>query len=117
MCGVGQDLRNILESHPASRPGAADASLAQIQRGLDTPGFLEVFPRAGSKQPKLLQKLELMLAEKLQAAERLVSPNAAGQRYAQGAAHLRLDAHRQVFEAFIQVGGPRPQRHRWLGVQ
>ncbi|CAG9463888.1 unnamed protein product [Pedinophyceae sp. YPF-701] len=47
------------------------------------PGYLEIFPRAGTKQPRLLQKLEQMLGDKLRAAERLV----------QG----------PVFEAFIQA--------------
>lgn len=87
----------------ALRPGATEALHQSIRHNLEQPGYLEVFPRAGSKQPKLLQKLELMLAEKLRAAENLVSPGMAGQRYVQGATHLRLDAHRQVFEAFIQV--------------
>ena len=63
---------------------------------------LQVYPRAGSKQPRLLTNLEQMLSEKLRANERMVSGPSHG-KGSKSAANLRLDAHRQVFEAFVQA--------------
>jgi len=96
-----------------TRPGALESlrpptkDEQQILASMETPGFLEVYPRSGDKRPVLYSKLEAMLTEKIRTAERLVAPGP-GQRQAaslksMGAANLRLDAHRQVFEAFIQA--------------
>lgn len=69
---------------------------------------VQVYPRSGDKRPILMAKLEAMLMEKIRVAERMVSPaylaqEKRGTNRAMGAANLRLDAHRQVFEAFIQA--------------
>lgn len=69
-----------------------------------------MYPRTGDKRPILLSKLEAMLTEKVRAAERMVmsthpagDKRGTGAQRSLGAANLRLDAHRQVFEAFIQA--------------
>jgi len=84
------------------RPGAAMEA-----------GFLEVYPRCGKKKPYLLEQLELYLEGKLRMSDKIVhskerfvgSPTGelkrAGLHHA--AKNMRLDAHRQCFELFINA--------------
>eukprot|EP00951_Prasinocladus_malaysianus_P004382 scaffold30748_cov43-Prasinocladus_malaysianus.AAC.5 len=58
---------------------------------------------SGKRQPRLLQKLEHLLEDKLAMAENLAIPfsNTSNASVQQGASNMRLDAYRQAFEAFI----------------
>lgn len=80
------------------KPGSLSAH-RQMQ---DSSGYLEVFPRIGKKQPRLLENLEIMLSDKLRAAEKLSTPGGTLGK-APVAANMSLDAHRQCFDAFIQA--------------
>mmetsp|Transcript_28686 Transcript_28686/g.80761 ORF Transcript_28686/g.80761 Transcript_28686/m.80761 type:complete len:303 (+) Transcript_28686:92-1000(+) len=71
----------------------------------DDNAYLEVFPRSSSRQPHLLQHLELLLQDKLHKSEKLASPYGPGHRDPAVAANLRFGAHRDVWEAFIQSFG------------
>ncbi|KAK9810464.1 hypothetical protein WJX72_011099 [[Myrmecia] bisecta] len=75
---------------------------APKQPGTSGTGFLEVYPKGGSKQPKLLEQLQAMLAEKLREAEKLAAPHTPGSRSSTAATGLQLHVHRQVFDSFIQ---------------
>ncbi|WIA11474.1 hypothetical protein OEZ85_011588 [Tetradesmus obliquus] len=70
-------------------------------------GFIEVFPprAAGSRPPVLLQTLEAQLLEATNAAARSASAGPHQQRDPNIAANLSLDAHRQVFQTFIDGFG------------
>lgn len=68
------------------------------------PGFLEVFPRVASRPPKLLQELEAIIVDRLRVNDKAASLTAIGSakdRDPKLSANLSLDAHRQVFSAFI----------------
>uniref|UniRef100_A0A061S9K7 Flagellar associated protein n=2 Tax=Tetraselmis sp. GSL018 TaxID=582737 RepID=A0A061S9K7_9CHLO len=55
-----------------------------------------------SRQPRLLQRLEYLLQEKLRLADSIASPyDDPGGAAQQGMSSMRLDAYRQAFEAFI----------------
>uniref|UniRef100_A0A7S1T9R7 Translin-associated factor X-interacting protein 1 N-terminal domain-containing protein n=1 Tax=Tetraselmis chuii TaxID=63592 RepID=A0A7S1T9R7_9CHLO len=55
-----------------------------------------------NRQPRLLQRLEHLLQEKLRMADTLSLPyNASASNPQAGASNIRLDAYRQAFEAFI----------------
>eukprot|EP00873_Tetraselmis_striata_P005768 jgi/Tetstr1/426032/TSEL_016378.t1 len=62
--------------------------LKPIQEAWMTTGFLEVYPRSSSRQPHLLQQLEILLQDRLHKGEKLA-----------------LHAHRDVWDAFISSFG------------
>ncbi|KAL6757901.1 hypothetical protein V8C86DRAFT_2612865 [Haematococcus lacustris] len=68
------------------------------------PGFLEVFPRVASRPPRLLQELDSMLVERLRLADKAACTSTVlpKERDPLMAANLALEAHRQVFSAFVQ---------------
>ncbi|KAF6264922.1 hypothetical protein COO60DRAFT_1183077 [Scenedesmus sp. NREL 46B-D3] len=68
---------------------------------------MQVFPprAAGSRSPVLLQTLEAQLSEATNAATRAASAGLHQRRDPNVAANLALDAHRQVFQTFIDGFG------------
>eukprot|EP00873_Tetraselmis_striata_P013909 jgi/Tetstr1/434173/TSEL_023284.t1 len=74
-------------------------------QSLDDNGFLEVYPRSSSRQPHLLQQLEILLQDRLHKGEKLASPLGPGHRNPAIAANLKLHAHRDVWDAFISSFG------------
>lgn len=88
---------------PLFRPG----SLELLRPGLaKEAGYLEVYPRVGKRKPYLLEQLELFLEEKLRQSDRLVNSKGSQGRMApprQSAINMRLDAHRQCLELFINA--------------
>mmetsp|Transcript_13958 Transcript_13958/g.16846 ORF Transcript_13958/g.16846 Transcript_13958/m.16846 type:complete len:340 (-) Transcript_13958:919-1938(-) len=92
---------------PLFRPG----SLELLRPGLaKETGYLEVYPRIGKRKPYLLEQLELFLEEKLRQSDRLVNASKSnggkGSRVPpprQSAINMRLDAHRQCLELFINA--------------
>jgi len=70
------------------------------------PGFLEVFPRLGKRQPLLLENLEAFLEDQIAQAERMAATEERVRHVDRDegvTANMRLDAHRQCFQAFIQA--------------
>ncbi|KAA6419058.1 MAG: hypothetical protein FRX49_11021 [Trebouxia sp. A1-2] len=75
-------------------------SLLQPSLGSEI-SFSQLDSRRRQQQPILLMNLQAFLAEKLQMADRLQAAYGQQDRSSLTTANLVLDAHRQVFEAFI----------------
>ena len=73
--------------------------------GEHTNGYYEVYPRGGGRKPALLVQLESLLAEQLRLSEKLASVKGGihGADYRDESGALALEAHRAVFDAFINA--------------
>lgn len=96
-----------------SSPGAADSlglspnevsrNSSPIKGNPNELGFLEVYPRVGSRSPKLLLELEGILVERLRSADKTagLSLHVQHTRDPNLGANLHLDSYRAVFASFI----------------
>lgn len=76
----------------ARRNPALDGKTGERSKPIQTlndTGFLEVYPRSSSRQPHLLQQLELLLQDKLHKGEKMASPLGPGHRDPAIAANLK----------------------------
>jgi hypothetical protein len=73
--------------------------------GEHTNGYYEVYPRGGGRKPALLVQLESLLSEQLRLSEKLASVKGGihGSDYRDESGALALEAHRAVFDAFINA--------------
>ena len=106
--------RGVSPSPPPRRRPPPSAAAARPRRappggggggGEHTNGYYEVYPRGGGRKPALLVQLESLLAEQLRLSEKLASVKGGihGADYRDESGALALEAHRAVFDAFINA--------------